>query len=208
MEGGMLEVLVYAALLPVALLMDVWALLKRARSTPDPRANELAIASHGAGFLALAALAVWIAGPSQTLAFMLAAPAAFPDDWMHWLPALALAVAVGGGLLSLMTGARRSLAWAGFRDARLLSRAVVKIGMAATVWWVFWYAPSSGHASWLAWLAVARLLPWSRACIVAVIVWLVVTGSTKFLLVIWPRFASAIERVIQNIKEHEWNWDA
>jgi len=187
----MLEVLMYAALVPVALLSDIWLWFKRARTTPDPRGNELAIASHGAGFLSLAVLAVWIAGPLQTLAFMIAAPGAFPTEWIHWIPALALAAAVLLGVVCLLTGARRSMAWAGFRDSRYLTRAVVKIAFGAAVWWSFWILPASSSGELVTWMAVARLLPWSRACILALILWLVVTGATKFLLVALPAAGNA-----------------
>jgi hypothetical protein len=186
----MIEALVYLALLPFALVADVLFWFQWARTRGDVRANELAIASHGAGFLALAVLAVWWAGPALSLQFMLDAPGA-SADWVHRVGALLAVAAVVAGLLWFFSGARRSLAWAGFRDSRLIARAVVKIGFGAALWWAVWYPPVS----------------WPRVCIDAAIVWLLVTGATKLLLVVVPRFGSARGLVEEDIEAQRFDWD-
>src|SRR5271166_4154051 len=193
-----------AAPFVLAALFDVNNWLKRAQTTVDARGNELAVASHGAGFLALASLAVWIVGPAEFLRFMRDAPSAFPDDWIHWLPALAFVAAVGWGFLWLVSGARRSLAWAGYRDSRFLTRAIVKIAIGGGLWLAFWNPSSSWSRDAVAWLTFARMMPTTGGCLMALIAWLIVTGCTKFLLVMWPRFVSARGAVADDIAAQEF----
>jgi hypothetical protein len=204
-SGGVFTLIVYLAALPFALVSDVVFWFKRARTTSDVRANELAVASHGAGFLALAVLAVCVAGSSQAMRFMLNAPDA-SADWLHRVGALLAVAWAVAGLLWFFSGARRSLAWAGFRDSRLIMRAVVKIGFGAALWWAVWYPPASWPRDVLLWMAYARAMPISRVCIDAAVVWLVVTGAVKLLLVVVPRFASARGLVEEDIEAQRFDW--
>jgi hypothetical protein len=202
----MIEIVILAAALPFVLISDVLFLFKLARTSGDLRANELAIASHGAAFLALAVLSVWLAGWAQAMQFMLSAPGA-SADWLHRAVALLAVAFVVASLLWFFSGARRSLAWAGFHDSRLITRALVKIAFGAALWWAVWYPPASWPRDVLAWIAWARDMPISRVCIEAVIVWLVVTGATKFLLVVWPRFGTARALVTEDIDAQRFDWD-
>jgi hypothetical protein len=166
----------------------------------------LAVASHGAGFLALAVLAVCVAGSSQAMRFMLDAPDA-SASWLHRIGALLAVAWAVAGLLWFLSGARRALAWAGFHDSRLITRALVKIGFGAALWWAVWYPPMSWPRDVLLWMAYARAMPISRVCIEAMIIWLLVTGTTKLLFVVMPRFGSARREVEDDIEAQEFNWD-
>jgi hypothetical protein len=182
-----MEIFVYLLIaLPFALLLvaDVVYWLNRARNQSDARANELAVASHGAGFLALAVLAVWWAGPAVAWRFIAGAPDA-SADWLHRFCALAAVAWVAGGLLWFVSGARRSLTRAGVRDSRLIARALVKMVFGAALWWAVWYAPASWPGDVLKWIGFARAMPISCICIEAATVWLLVTGATKLLLILW-----------------------
>jgi hypothetical protein len=191
----MIEIFVLLCLLPVAAVCDVVYWLRRAQTQGDLRANELAIASHGGAFLGLAALGAWIMGPAKLAGLVLSAPAAFPEDWQVWVPAVALVTMVVLGLYWALTGGARSMALAGDRDARFITRALLKIATGAAFWWFIWHPLPSWPRDMLDWIVYLRTLPAGAVGIMAVTAWLVVTGLVRFLLVALPAAASA-EKII------------
>ena len=200
----------FLAPLLLALLIDVLNLVGRWRTfvqRQQPREAELLRASHGFAVLVMAATALYAAGAAEINRFIDALRAAPSDPW-HLVPAVVFAGVVLWGAVWTISGVRRSLAWAGYRDSRLLTRAGVKIALGVGVWLLFWYPPASWPREVLAWLTVARTMPESGACIVALMIWLLVTGCTKFLLVMWPRSGSAKEDVADDIAAQEFDWNA
>lgn len=161
----------------------------------DPRAQELTKASHGAAVLAFAGLLLYAAGAPAIVHFLAALRAA-PDDPWHLFPALASAGVVLWGLLWVVSGARRSLAFAG-RDSRYLTRAVVKIALGVGVWLAFWHPP----ASWAASIGAARSVPFSDVAVAGVVAWLTITGLTKFLLVAIPAAGKAAKVIKDALRQ-------
>jgi hypothetical protein len=168
----------------------------------QPRDAELMRCSHGAGILALFGLGLWTVGAAQIDAFLSALRAA-PDDWQYAGGALAFAAVALWGVVWFISGARRSLAFAGFRDSRLITRATMKIGAAAAVWMIWNYPP----ASWWAWAYWLRAVPYSGAAVLAVVIWLGVTGLVKLVLVLWARYSAARDMVAQDIAAQDFHWD-
>ena len=112
-----------------------------------------------------------------------------------WVPALAFASAVAFGLYWTLTGGARSRALAGDRDARFITRALLKIATGAAFWWFIWHPLPSWPREMLDWIVYLRTLPAGAVGIMAVTTWLVVTGLVRFLLVALPAAASA-EKII------------
>jgi hypothetical protein len=159
--------------------------------------------SHGAGVLALCALALWSVGAAQIDACLTALQRGGPDDWQYAGGAVAFGAVLVFGLLYFISGVRRSLAFAGFRDSRLITRAVAKIAFAAAVWMIWNKPPASLSA-----VAVVHLVvPYSGDAVMAVVLWLGVTGSVKLVLVLWARYSAAREMVAQDIAAQDFNWD-
>jgi hypothetical protein len=198
--------------LVAGLLWDLWAFVGRRylqfhqRQQSTPREAELAKASHGAAVLAIVGLGLFMAGAAEINGFLGALIAA-PSDWKYAGAAAAVALAVLWGGLWFVTGARRSLAYGGFRDSRIITRAVAKIAFGGVVWLLWNNPPASWPPDLLQWIGAARALPYSRFAIEAVIAWLVVTGFVKLVLVVWARISRARKDVIVDIDANEFDWD-
>jgi hypothetical protein len=163
----------------------------------NPREAELLKASHGAAVLAICGLAAATVGAAAINRFIGELIAA-PDDPWHFGPALAVAGLVLWGLLWFVSGAKRSLGYAGFRDSRFITRAILKVALGAAVWWVFRNPPPSWSPDVLEWIAWARASTYARLAIDAVIIWLVVTGLVRFLLVALPAAGNALRVVLKH----------
>lgn len=198
-SDGLAEIIVSIILLPVTLVMNIFHWSGSYRTfiqRQEPRAQELTKASHGAAVLALAGLLLYTAGAPVITRFLAALRAA-PDDPWHLFPALAFAGVVLWGLLWLVSGARRSLAFAG-RDSRYLTRAVVKIALGVGLWLAFWHPP----LSWSVSIGAVRSVPFSAVAVVGVVAWLTVTGLTKFLLVALPLAGNALRVVRRQLRRN------
>jgi hypothetical protein len=154
--------------------------LFRGNRQSTPRDYELKLCSRAAGVLAVAARLLWqLAGWREVAAFLTVARTS--PDWEHGGAVLA----VGGALLLasvfFVTGARRSLLFAGERDARRLAFSAVKIALGVGLWLV-WNNPP---ADWAAWAALLHSVPYSTVAIMALATWLAATGVVKFGLVAW-----------------------
>jgi hypothetical protein len=205
----MFEILAYLIMLPLALLMDIFHWTGRYRQfhqRQQPREAELSKASHGAAVLAIVALALVRIGGDAINSFIGGLIEAPENPW-NFAPALLLAGLVLWGLLWFVTGARRALWFASFRDGRLITRAVCKMIFGAAVYAVAWRPPSSWPPDVLAWIAWARALPSARFAIEALVIWLTVTGLVKFLLVMWRRISRAREQVAADIAAQGFDWD-
>jgi len=203
----MFEMIAYALLLPVAALMDWHYWLRRAQTQGTPRENEIALASHGAGFLALCGLAVDRVGPTAFGEFLRNAVQGFPAEWMYWIPALIFAGFVRIGAVWFLSGANRSLTYAGFRDSRLLSRAIIKLGFGVFLVIAFWYPPAGWPPYFAAWLILLRLFEYTGPVVVGLVVWLLVTGSVRLVLVLWQRRSRARELVAADIAANKFDWN-
>jgi hypothetical protein len=132
----------------------------------DARSAALAEASHGAAMIALAVMAVLRLGR-----FL---PA--------WFPLAALAVVIWGSL-RLFKGAKFSVGW---RDPELITGALVKCGIGAAIYVLVWNPPASLPVQ--AFVSIAAFLdmtaPYGRWAVSAVVIWCVVTGLTKLVLVL------------------------
>jgi len=168
----------------------------------QPRDAELLKASHGAAVLALCGLGLSTVGMAQIDEFVTALRAA-PDDWKYAGGALAFAAVILWGVVWFVSGARRSLAWAGFRDSRLITRAMLKIGAAAAVWMI-WHNPPLDWV-WVYWLR--EVVPYSGPAVMVLVLWLGVTGAVKLVLVLWARHLAARDLVEQDIAAQEFDWD-
>src|SRR5271155_2721521 len=184
-------------MLPFAALADWLYWLKRARTKATPRECELAISSHGAGFLALCGFILWMMGPAEIRAFVMALWAS-PYDWTQCVPALVFAGFCWVGAGWFFSGARRAWQFAGFRDSRCIMRALVKISLGVGVWWVFAMPPAAWSPDVRAWVAVLWLFPYTGPVVEALVIWLLVTGGTKFLLVAVPAAGNALRVVTRH----------
>jgi hypothetical protein len=95
----------------------------------------------------------------------------------------------------LFTGANKALRSAGEREVRLVSWALLRIGLGAALWWVFWHPP----ADWLHWILIARALPYSDIAVTVPALWLAVTGAMRLGLIVWG--GGRAERIIRKILE-------
>jgi hypothetical protein len=161
------------------------------RSQP-PRDAELSKASHGAAVLAVVALALWFVGWPRIDAFLTAFRAA-PDSPLHLAVVAGVAGVVLWGVLWLVTGARRSLQFAG-RDSRVITRAALKISVGVGVWMI-WNNPP---ASWWPWVVLLHEVPYSAAVVAVLCGWLAVTGAAKMLLVALPAAGNALRIVTRH----------
>jgi hypothetical protein len=117
-------------------------------------------------------------------------------DWEHGAAVLAVAGVAGVALLMLFSGSRRALRAAGERDARLIAWALLRLGLGAGLWWVWRYPP----AALAFWVGVARPLlpPYGAMIVMALALWLAVTGATRLLLSAWGgrRAETLIRRIL------------
>ena len=140
----------------------------------DPRSSALAIASRGAAMIALALLAWLRLGPIL--------PA--------WFPWVALPVMIWGALC-LFNGAKFSVGW---RDPKLITRALLKAGVGAALYLLVWHANIRWGVPLDLLSGVAVFLyttaPYGEWAVSAVVVWCLVTGLTRLLLVLrgYPSF--------------------
>jgi hypothetical protein len=116
-------------------------------------------------------------------------------DWEHGAALLAVAGVAGVALLMLFSGARRALRSAGERDARLIAWALLRLGLSAGLWWVWRYPP----AAVAFWVGVARPLlpPYGAMIVMALALWLAVTGATRLLLSV-PAAGNALRVVTRH----------
>jgi hypothetical protein len=155
------------AALACGVLFDLWSVSKNFSHPQGPREAALREAAQGATAIVLALLAVLKLG--QVL------PA--------WSPLAALAVSIWGGL-RLYNGAKFSVGW---RDPKLTSRALVRVGVGLAVYWVVWHGTIASVPLPVLEGIGAFLMagwPYSNWAVVAVIVWCVVGGATKLFLVL------------------------
>lgn len=166
---------------PFMLLAD-W--FKFIRHLP-PREQNLARASHGAGMLVFAAIALYVAGFGTFFHALGAGPA----EPVLWASALLLVATVVWGISWLIVGCRRAR---GARDALLALRAAGKIGagIAACIVAQGGYVPRDWSAA--DFIAAALLL---------IGVWCMVTGAVKFILVMIGTGGGAERAVRRNIEE-------
>jgi hypothetical protein len=204
----MFEMLGYAILVPIQLAIDIVHWIGRYRNFHqrlEPRERELSKTSHGAGVLAICALLLNTIGAAAAEEFADALQAS--SDLRYWIPALLFAGAVLWGATWFLSGVNRSLAYAGFRDSRLINRALVKIAAGGGLYWLIWHPPASWWLSARASLAVARSLTWPCFMIEAVMLWLIVTGAVKLLLLLWQRRSLARVLVEQDIAAQQFDWN-
>jgi hypothetical protein len=130
----------------------------------DARSAALEDASHGAALIVLAVLAC--------LRFGFVLPA--------WFPLAAFAAVIWGGL-RLYNGAKFSVGW---RDPKLIVGASIKIGIGLAVSLLVWNPPPLMPVEALS--AIAAFLymtaPYGDWAAAAVVIWCVVTGLTKLVL--------------------------
>jgi hypothetical protein len=149
---GLLAVFLMFVALPIAVLLDLfklWSLYQYYKAKQGPRGAALTEASHGAALIVLPVIAL--------LRF----------DLPPW-SSLAAGVLMIMGCFWLYNGAVFSVGW---RDPKLIARAVIKIGLAVLVFRAIGNAPSGKLDP--AGMALS-LLGW----------WLLVTGLTKLLLLL------------------------
>jgi hypothetical protein len=162
----MFELLGLAVAVPFVLLAD-W--LKFIKHLP-PREQNLTRASHGAGLLVFAALALREIIRVQGIGGFARGLSAMPDDPGLWVPALLWAITVVWGLVWFLVGCRRAQ---GPRDGLLTTRAVVK----SVVGFVAFFVAQGGlvPADWWGAFFIEMALFLGG-------IWCVVTGLTKFVL--------------------------
>jgi len=162
----MFELLGLLVAVPFVLLAD-W--LKFIKHLP-PREQNLARASHGAGLLVFAALALHEIIRVQGIGPFARGVAAIPGDPSLSVPAILWATTVVWGLVWFLVGCRRAH---GPRDGLLTTRAVVK----AVVGFVAFFIAQAGLVPgdwWCAFFIEMALFLGG--------IWCVVTGLTKFVL--------------------------
>jgi hypothetical protein len=195
-----------AVVFGVPLLEDWHYWLMRAQRSGTSRENEIAIASHGAGFLALCGLVVdRVGGPGPFGQFLRDAVQGFPADWLYWIPALIFGLVVSTAAVWLLSGVNRSLTYSGFRDSRLLKRALLKLGCGGGLVVAFWYPHWGPEITAL--LVVLRLDPYTGPFVVGLVVWLLVTAAVRLVLVLWQRRTDARGEVERDIAGQEFPWD-
>ena len=144
--------------IPFVLVSDWFVFLKGL----EPRERELTRASHGVAMILIVAFA-W----HKNLIVLV--PFEYRTD-----TSAAAAFVVAWGLSWVILGAGRSRF--GYRDGRLIGRAIVKVGLGLGLY--FWLLPQWHLTEW--W----EVLVYDAA--VAVSFWCVVTGATKFVLLMRP----------------------
>ena len=166
---------------PFMLLAD-W--FKYIRHLP-PREQNLARASHGAGMLVFACIALYVAGVGTFFRALGAGPA----EPVLWASALLWIVTVIWGVSWLVIGCRRAR---GARDALLALRAAGKT--------------AAGIAAFI--VAQGGLVPrdWWAADFIGIAlllagIWCIVTGAVKFTLVMIGTGGGAERAVRRNIEE-------
>jgi hypothetical protein len=170
-------ILVFPVLLVIAAVQDFQTAanaFRRFHGRQSPREQELTKASWGAAILVHCAGIMWLAG-SARIQRGIDALSTWPNDLDHGVPAIAFLLVVAWGLLWFTTGTRRALAFGQERDARLITRALAKIATGLAIAILLWGPPR-------AWPHVIPAMPLTWP-VLALVVWLTVTGTTKFLLV-------------------------
>jgi hypothetical protein len=149
----------------------------------QPRDGELTRASHGVGILVLLVLAgialrqVWRWQLSDLIGALRA------GDPLHWVPALLLLLVVTWGVLWVMTGVRRSIAFGAERDSRIITRAVLKILAGAALVLVLFKPPAQYAGA----IEFVRAVPYLPFAVLALAAWLSATGAVKFSLTLKGR---------------------
>lgn len=140
--------------------------------------KELAHASHGAGVLALCALAwlcVWATHRGNMMAFL------HEGDWQIWA-VIGWAGMIVLGFPMLVTGWKASYTARDVYGSRIVMRCLGKLALAVAVWgfffqyWFWQLIPPEAHAGIA--LALYTWLP-VRWAVMAVIVWCAATALTK-----------------------------
>jgi hypothetical protein len=154
------------AVAPLVMAGQLLASYKAHFSKLDARRAALVEASHGAAMIALAVLAYLRMGRILPV----------------WFPLAALAVVIWGAL-RLFNGAKFSVGW---RDPKLITGALVKTGVGVAIYQLVWN-PAAWVSRDLA-ASIAGFLyataPYGAWATSAVVLWCVVTGLTKLLLVL------------------------
>jgi hypothetical protein len=183
-EPGIITVVVVVLLFPFALvvatLMDISAVLncfRRFLLRQSPREQELTKASWGAALLVIGAGVLWVAG-SAHIQKCIDALGAWPNDPLHWAPALVFLLVISWGVLWFLTGTRRALAFGQERDARLIIRALYKIAFGLVI--AILLSSYGGPPRYWPRVIPITVVTWP---VLALVAWLTVTGATKFLLV-------------------------